>query len=132
MILVDTNVLLDILTDDPQWAEWSIRALRDHMAKGALAINDIVYAELAGHARSAQDLDEDIAPFRLTLERTPKTALFLAGQSFTRYRRSGGIRTGVLADFLIGAHAQVTGLPLLTRDVGRYRSYFPKVTLIAP
>lgn len=131
MILVDTNVLLDVLTDDANWAEWSIVALRDH-AKEPLAINDIVYAELAGHAASERELDASLMPFNLALERTPKAALYLAGQVYARYRRAGGQRSGVLPDFLIGAHAQTAGLTILTRDVGRYRTYFPKVKLIAP
>jgi predicted nucleic acid-binding protein len=132
MILVDTNVLLDVLTNDAQWADWSIIALRDHSATEPLVISDIVYAELAGHAANEQDLDEALAPFRLTMERTPKAALFLAGKAFTRYRRAGGVRSGVLPDFLIGAHAQVSKARLITRDTTHYRTYFPKVKLIAP
>jgi predicted nucleic acid-binding protein len=132
MILVDTNVLLDVLTDDPNWAEWSIVALRDYATAEPLAISDIVYAELAGHATSQRVLDDDIAPFKLSFERAPKAALYLAGQVYARYRRAGGLRSGVLPDFLIGAHAQAVGARLLTRDSGHYRTYFPKVALIAP
>ena len=132
MILVDTNVLLDVLTGDAQWVEWSIGILRDTSASEPLVINDIVYAELAGHAANEDDLDAMLAPFRLTMERTPKAALFLAGKAFVRYRRAGGMRSGVLPDFLIGAHAQVSKARLITRDATRYQTYFPKVKLIAP
>ena len=132
MTLVDTNVLLDILTNDPAWAEWSIANLRRQMASGPLVINEVVYAELAVNGPTEADLKESVRLLRLQLDRTPETALFLAGVAFRQYRRSGGVRTGVLPDFFIGAHAQVARLPILTRDVKRFRTYFPKVTLIAP
>jgi hypothetical protein len=130
--LVDTNVLLDVLTTDPKWSEWSIIALRDRAARGSLFINEIVYAELAGHIATEKDLDDAVQSLRVQFQTIPKRALFYAGRTFRSYRSAGGVRTGVLPDFFIGAHAQVGRIPLLTRDVGRYRTYFPDVDLIAP
>ena len=132
MILVDKNVLLDVLTDDPNWRNWSVGRLSEQSDKGPLLINDVVYAELASRFATAERLDEKISDLKVILHRVPKGALFLAGHAFERYRRAGGTRTGVLPDFFIGAHALVAGLPLLTRDVQRYRTYFPDVELIAP
>jgi predicted nucleic acid-binding protein len=132
MTLVDTNVLLDILNNNPQWAAWSIASLRNRAAHGTLLINEIVYSELAANVPTQAALDEAIRTMRIRMERTPEPALFLAGVAFRRYRRSGGVRTGVLPDFFIGAHAQVARTPLLTRDRARYRTYFPDVTLITP
>jgi hypothetical protein len=132
MTLVDTNVLLDLLTNDPRWLEWSVANLRVRAAEGPLLINEVVYAEMAGHVRTEAELDMAIEELKVRLERTPKSALFLAGETFRRYRRLGGVRTGVLPDFFIGAHAQFVRLPILTRDTQRYRTYFPDVELIAP
>ncbi len=132
MILVDTNVLLDVVTDDPTWADWSIAQLEAASLVGALWINDIVYAELAVRYDRIEDVDRFLDQAGLELAAVPREALFLASKIFTRYRKAGGTRTGVLPDLFIGAHAAVTGYPLLTRDVGRYRTYFPTLTLIAP
>ncbi len=132
MTLVDTNVLLDILTNDPVWMDWSAVNLRLRADQGPLVINDIVYAEMAGHVSTEEQLDLSVRELDVGLDRTPKSALFLAGEIFVRYRRRGGVRTGVLADFFIGAHAQLLGCPLLTRDVRRFRTYFPDVALITP
>ncbi|MGF6178035.1 type II toxin-antitoxin system VapC family toxin [Ensifer sp. 4252] len=132
MILVDTNVLLDVVTDDPTWADWSITQLENASLRGKLWINDIVYAELAVRYDRIEDVEAFIDQAGLELTSVPREALFLASKVFTRYRKAGGTRTGVLPDFFIGAHAAVSGLPLLTRDVGRYRTYFPTLTLIAP
>ena len=132
MTLVDTNVLLDILNNNPQWAGWSIASLRSRATRGPLLINEVVYAELAANISTREALDDAVRTLRVRMERTPEPALFLAGVVFRRYRRSGGVRTGVLPDFFIGAHAQIARLPLLTRDRGRYLTYFPDVTLIAP
>lgn len=130
--LVDTNVLLDLVTDDPAWAEWSIAELEAASLRGPLLINDVVFAELGVRYERIEDLDLFVEQAGLQLIPIPKEALFLAGKVFTRYRKSGGVRTGVLPDFFIGAHAAVSQLPLLTRDVGRYRTYYPTVTLINP
>jgi predicted nucleic acid-binding protein len=132
VILVDTNVLVDVLTDAPNWAEWSIIALRNQSADQPLIINEVVYAELAVRITSEAELDAALATLRVRLERIPKSALFRAGKAFRDYRRMGGTRTGVLPDLFIGAHAEISGLPLLTRDVRRYRTYFSGVKLIAP
>jgi predicted nucleic acid-binding protein len=130
--LIDTNVLLDILSDDPNWRVWSVDRLHERTEHGPLLINDVIYAELSSRYSTEKLLDEKILRLNVRLERIPKHALFLAGHAFERYRRTGGTRTGVLPDFFIGAHAEVAQLPILTRDVGRYRTYFPKVKLIAP
>jgi predicted nucleic acid-binding protein len=130
--LVDTNVLLDLVTDDPHWADWSIAQLEAASLAGPLVINDVVYAELSVRYDRIEDLDAFLDQAGLEMAPMPQAALFLAGKVFTKYRRAGGSRTGVLPDFFIGAHAAVGQLPLLTRDVGRYRSYFPTLRLIAP
>lgn len=130
--LVDTNVLLDLATDDPHWAAWSIRALEAAAARGPLLVNDITYAELSVRFERAEDVDSFLTRGGVRVEHTPRSALFLAGKAFLAYRARGGTRTGVLPDFLIGAHAAVKGWPLLSRDAGRYRSYFPAVTLLTP
>lgn len=132
MTLIDTNVLLDLVTDDPVWADWSLAQLETASLAGPLLINDIVYAELAVRYDRIEDLDAFVEAAELTIAPMPGAALFLAGKAFTQYRRAGGIRTGVLPDFLIGAQSAVQRLPLLTRDVGRYRAYFPTVELISP
>ncbi|TWH28180.1 MULTISPECIES: type II toxin-antitoxin system VapC family toxin [unclassified Aminobacter] len=132
MTLVDTNVLLDLVTNDETWADWSIAQLEEASLRGPLVINDVVYAELSVRYERMEDLEAFIEAAGLELRPLPRSALFLAGKVFTRYRRSGGTRTGVLPDFFIGAHAAVAELPLLTRDVGRYQTYFPTVELIFP
>lgn len=132
MIFVDTNVLLDVVTDDLTWADWSIAQLENASLGGTLWINDIVYAELAVRYNRIEDVDAFLKQAGLELMPVPREALFLASKVFTHYRKAGGTRTGVLPDFFIGAHAAVSGLPLLTRDIGRYRTYFPTLTLIAP
>jgi predicted nucleic acid-binding protein len=130
--LVDTNVLLDLVTNDPKWSEWSLARLEEAALAGPLVINDIVYAETSIRYARIEDLDAMLEKANIDVVRTPRSALFLAGKAFQRYRAAGGTRTGVLPDFFIGAHAAVAGWPLLTRDAGRYRGYFPKIALIAP
>lgn len=132
MTLIDTNVLLDLVTDDPNWADWSIAQLEAASLNGPLLINDVVYAELAVRYDRVESLEVFVDEAGLTIAPMPRAALFLAGKVFTQYRRSGGSRTGVLPDFFIGAHAAVNELPLLTRDVGRYHTYFPSLKLITP
>jgi hypothetical protein len=131
--LVDTNVLLDLVTDDPVWAEWSIHQLDAAFLRGPLLINDIVYAEVSIRFAQIENLEALLVDGRLNMAPLPRPALFLAGKVFQRYRAAaGGSRTGVLPDFLIGAHAAVAGLPLLTRGAHRYRFYYPSVALITP
>jgi predicted nucleic acid-binding protein len=132
MILVDTNVLLDVLEDDPQWADWSQAQLEAASLTDALRINSVIYSELSMAFERIEELESALAEGSLTLEEIPREARFLAGKAFLMYRRRQGTKTGVLPDFYIGAHAAVAGYPILTRDSGRYRSYFPTVRLIAP
>ena len=132
MILVDSNVLIDVLSRDPVWFTWSAEQLDLYSLAGPLFINEVIYAEMAGHATSETDLDNALAGLGVALERLPKAAMYLAGKTFARYRKAGGVRTGVLADFFIGAHAETMGLPILTRDIRHYRIYFPKVALVTP
>ena len=132
MTLVDTNVLLDLVTDHPDWSEWSQARLEEAALAGPILINDVVYAETSIRYDRMEDLDAMLALAMIEIAPTPRPALFLAGKAFRRYRAAGGTRTGVLPDFFVGAHAAVEGWSLLTRDVGRYRSYFPRVALIAP
>ena len=132
MVLVDTNVLVDVLQDDPQWAEWSIGQLRAQSQIHALAINPIVYAELSLSFSTVEALDRVVARMELVLHEAPRPALFLAGKAYAQYRRRDGVKTQVSPDFIVGAHAAVLGWPLLTRDAARYRSYFPTLQVIAP
>jgi predicted nucleic acid-binding protein len=130
--LVDSNILIDIWTDNPDWYDWSLARLDEATRKGPLLINDIVYAETSIRFGNVEDFNAALAASNVNVLAMPRAALFLAGKTFTRYRNAGGPRTGVLPDFFIGAHAMVGGLPLLTRDARRYRHYFPTVELIAP
>ena len=132
MLLVDTNVLVDVLEDDPQWADWSIGQLRAQSKIHQLAINPVIYAELSVTFSAMEDLDAAIEDLGLVLLELPRPALFLAGKAFVRYRRQGGTKSNVLADFFIGAHAAVSGHAVLTRDARRYKAYFPGVVLVAP
>jgi predicted nucleic acid-binding protein len=130
--LVDTNVLLDLVTDDPVWADWSLAQLEAASLRGPLSINDVIYAELAVRYDRIEALDSFLFEAGIVMDPIPKAALFLAGKVFTAYRKAGGTRTGVLPDFFIGAHAAVGQRLLLTRDFGRYRTYFPSLQLISP
>ena len=130
MVLVDTNVLLDIVQDDPDWGDWSQQQLEAASLRGPLAINAVIYAELSMAYERIEDLDRVVQQTGLHELTIPREALFLAGKAFLHYRRRRGGRTGVLPDFFIGAHAAVTGTPILTRDVRRYRTYFPTVEIL--
>lgn len=132
MILVDTNVILDVIEDDPRWAEWSQGQLDAAAIGYRLAINPVIYAELSVAYARIEELEAMIAQAGFTVAPIPREALFLAGKVFKNYRRQGGAKTGVLPDFFIGAHAAVAGVPLLTRDVTRYRACFPHLILISP
>ena len=132
MILVDTNVILDVVEDEPRWAEWSQRQLDAAALNDTLAINPVIYAELSMAYADIGQLDQMLAQAGFALEPIPREALFLAGKAFIRYRRSIGVKTGVLPDFFIGAHAAIAGVPLLTRDAARYKTYFPKLAVISP
>ncbi|HEV8688228.1 MAG TPA: type II toxin-antitoxin system VapC family toxin [Gaiellaceae bacterium] len=130
--LVDSNVIIDVRTEDPVWYEWSAGALADAADRYQLAINPIIYAEVSVDAERIEDLDLELPErdyLRLPL---PYEAGFLAGKAFVSYRRAGGERDSPLPDFYIGAHAAVQGLTLVTRDAARYQTYFPSVSLIKP
>lgn len=131
VVLVDSNVLIDVRTEDPVWFEWSAAALAEAADDGELAINPLIYAELSVDAERIEDLDRELGSDYLRLP-LPYEAGFLAGKAFVRYRRAGGERRSPLPDFYIGAHAAVSDLTLLTRDATRYRRSFPTVRLISP
>ena len=130
--LVDSTVLLDILTEDPVWEHWSTNALADAAEAGPLYINPIVYSEVSIRFTTIEALEDALPSEDYRREPIPWAAAFLAGKVFLDYRRNKGTTSTTLRDFFIGAHAAVAGLDLLTRDVGRNRTYFPTVTLIAP
>jgi predicted nucleic acid-binding protein len=130
--LVDSCVLIDVLADDPHWADWSVDQLDTLSQAGPLLINPIILAELSPRFETAQDLELALAGLPLRRAPLPWDAAFLAGQAFKLYRQSMGRKASPLPDFYIGAHATVQNLALLTRDVARYQTYFPKLKLIAP
>lgn len=132
MTLVDTNVLIDVLTHDPAWLDWSVERMARQAAQGPLLINEVIYTELSVGFETEAAVADALDELAVDFVQTPTPALFLAGKAFRQYRRAGGVRTGVLPNFFIGAHAQIAGLPILTRDARRYRAYFPEVELIAP
>jgi predicted nucleic acid-binding protein len=130
--LVDSNVILDIVTDDAAWGQWSADALARALDDGALVINPIVYTEVSVGFDRIEDLDDAVPADDFRREALPYEAGFLAGKAFLAYRKRGGQKRSPLPDFYIGAHAAVRGYRLLTRDAVRYRTYFPTVTLIVP
>jgi len=130
-VLVDSNVILDIASDDPAWGAWSDAQVTRHQQKG-LVINSLIYAELCVGAENLIEVDELLANLKLEYRELSREVLFLAAKAFLQYRRRGGTKTSPLPDFFIGAHAEVLRLPILTRDEGRYKTYFPKVRLICP
>lgn len=130
--LVDTNVLLDVLTEDEMWLAWSLRALSAAAEAGPLWINPIIYAEVSVCFSRIEDLEDALPAGDYRRAQVPWEAAFLAGKAFLDYRRKGGTRSSTLPDFFIGAHAAVGGLALVTRDGARYRTYFPTVRLVTP
>jgi predicted nucleic acid-binding protein len=130
--LVDTNVLLDIFDEDPNWVEWSTAQLAAAFERGPVVINPIVYAEVSVGFERAEELDAALPEQHFRREALPFPAGFLAGKAFERYRRNGGTRPTPIADFYIGAHALMRGYTLLTRDRNRYSTYFPKLELVTP
>ncbi|WP_434515936.1 type II toxin-antitoxin system VapC family toxin [Dechloromonas sp. ARDL1] len=130
--LVDSCVLIDVLADDPAWADWSIDQLEKQGQRGPLVINPLILAEISPRYERADDLEAALAGLPLVREHLPWDAAFLAGQAFRVYRLGDGVKTSPMPDFYIGAHALVRGMSLLTRDVKRYRSYFPKLSIIGP
>jgi predicted nucleic acid-binding protein len=130
--LVDSNVLLDVLTQDDEWLDWSAAALARAANDAALVINPIVYAEVAARFERIEDLEAALPQAYYERRPLPWEAAFLAGRCFVKYRRRGGARRSLMPDFYIGAHAAIEGLTLLTRDPRRYRTYFPALRLLAP
>lgn len=131
-VLVDSNVILDVLTEDPQWFAWSGEALAEAAESDVLVINPIVYAEVSVRFERIEELEDALPTDLFRREPLPWEGAFLAGKCFLAYRGKGGSRRSPLPDFYIGAHAAVRGMTLLTRDATRYRSYFPSLTIIAP
>lgn len=131
-VLVDSNVLLDVLTEDAQWFQWSAEALAQAAEDDVLVINPIIYAEVSVGFARIEDLEAALPQTFFRREGLPWEAGFLAGKCFRRYRRSGGARRSPLPDFYIGAHAAIRGMAILTRDPARYRTYFPTLEVIAP
>jgi predicted nucleic acid-binding protein len=131
-VLVDSNVLLDIMTEDPQWFSWSANALARAAETMRLVINPIIYAEVSIRYSRIEDLNDALPQTFVEREPLPYEAAFLAGKAFLIYRKHSGVRRSPLPDFFIGAHASIARYTLLTRDAGRYRTYFPKLPLIAP
>jgi len=131
-ILVDSNVILDVVTEDPKWYEWSAGQLEKLAERHTLVINPIIYSEVSIGFDRIEDLDRTLPPDFFRRDPLPWEAAFLAGKCFVKYRRSGGKRHSPLPDFYIGAHAAIGGIALLTRDTNRYKSYFPKLALISP
>lgn len=131
-VMVDSNVLLDVLTEDEEWFAWSSKALAEHAESHTLVINPIVYAEVSIGFERIEDLEAALPEAAFQRRRIPPEAAFLAGKCFARYRRRGGGRPSVLPDFFVGAHAAVEGMSLITRDASRYRTYFPRLNVIAP
>jgi hypothetical protein len=132
MLLVDTNILVDVFEDDPTWADWSIKQLRAQSQVHELVINPVIYSELSLAFSAVEVLDKAVEGLGLAFHELPRAALFLAGKAFVKQRRAGGPRGNVLADFFIGAHAAVLGCGILTRDDRRYSSYFPRIELVTP
>ena len=131
-VLVDSNVILDIFENDPIWADWSMETLQAITERGRLCINHIIYTEISIGFKRIEEVEEAIAQCGLKLTEIPREALFLAGKAFLKYRRDKGDRKSILPDFYIGAHAAVTGMVLVTRDVKRIRYHFPTVSIISP
>ncbi len=131
-VLVDSNVILDLFTSDPRWADWSQSTLETHSRDHELCINPVIYAEISIGFDRIEDLERAVNGCGFRMANIPREALFLAGKAFRNYRRRSGVKTSTLPDFFIGAHAAVSEMDLITRDGSRYRSYFPSVRIIAP
>lgn len=131
-VMVDSNVLLDVMTEDPAWLDWSSSILEEWADRNVLVINPVIYAEVSIGFDRVEELDAALRQAAVESWPIPLSAAFLAGKSFVEYRRRGGQERSTLPDFFIGAHAAVEGMPLITRDETRYRTYFPTLKLICP
>ena len=130
--LVDSNILLDILTEDPEWYEWSASALARRAEQSVLVIDPIIYAEVSIRFERIEDLEQALPASAFRRDALPWEAAFLAGKCFSSYRRRGGVKLSPMPDFYIGAHAAVAGMTLMTRDRSRYRTYFPSLEVVGP
>ena len=130
--LVDSNVILDVVSDDEEWGDWSASMLSQAAQTGRLVINPLIYAEVSCGYERIEDLDDALPADYFVREPLPWAAAFLAAKAFLKYRRRGGVRSAPLPDFYIGAHAALAGYTLLTRDARRYTTYFPKLRIVAP
>ncbi|WP_456415756.1 type II toxin-antitoxin system VapC family toxin [Thiolapillus sp.] len=131
-VFVDSCILLDLFTDDPVWAGWSESVLEQYAQTNSLYINSIVYTEISIGFERIEDVDAAVAALNLRVLEIPREALFLAGKTFLEYRRNRGIKSSLLPDFFIGAHASVSRFDLITRDTSKYQTYFPRIRLIHP
>ncbi|MCF8035821.1 MAG: PIN domain-containing protein [Desulfobacteraceae bacterium] len=131
-VLVDSNIVLDVFLDDPDWGDWSEARLAEYDQAGTLYINPVVYSEISIGFKRIEEVESAIARAGFKMLQIPKEALFMAGKVYLEYRRKKGTRTSPLPDFYIGAHAAVLEMALITRDTSRYRTYFPTVRLITP
>lgn len=131
-IVVDSNVILDIVTEDKKWFTWSSETLAQYSETHVLVINPVIYAEVSIGFDRVEDVEAVLSPMLFRRDPIPWEAAFLAGKCFLQYRKKGGGKRSPLPDFFIGAHAAVLGISLLTRDDSRYRTYFPQLRLIAP
>jgi predicted nucleic acid-binding protein len=131
-IFIDSNVILDLFLDDPNWAQWSETTLEHYAHHGRLYISPVVYSEISIGFERIEDLEQAVAAAGFQMVPIPREALFLAGKAFMAYRQRSGRKSSPLPDFFIGAQAAVIGRPLITRDVARYRTYFPSLKLIHP
>jgi predicted nucleic acid-binding protein len=131
-IFVDSYILLDLFTDDPKWGDWSVEILEKYSQTNTLYINSIVYTEISIGFEKIEEVDSVIEQMGIKVLQIPREALFLAGKTFLRYRKNRGAKHSTLPDFFIGAHASVSSFDLITRDVTKYRTYFPKLNLITP
>ena len=132
MILVDSCVIIDVLENDPRWADWSLQQLERAAVKHPLVINAVIYAEISIGFERIEQVDAMLKRIQISVGAMPREAVFLAGQAFRRYKARGGTRASALPDFFIGAYAAVLGIPLLTRDARRYADYFPNLELLVP
>lgn len=132
MILVDSNVWIDLIQRDPTWLTWSVSQVQSLKQTHKLAVNPVIYAELVPNYDNSEDLAHFIRLSGAKFQALSETTAYEAGRAFEQYRQRGGLKTGVLADFFIGAHAFTEGWTLLTRDAARYKTYFPKIKLICP
>jgi predicted nucleic acid-binding protein len=131
-VLVDSNVILDIATNDPHWSDWAARMLELEAERSTLVINPIIYAEISIGYHRIEDLEQSLPRSVFRRDVLPYGAAFLAGKAFLQYRKRGGSKKSPLPDFYIGAHAAIARFRLLTRDAARYRTYFPSVEIISP